>query len=281
MSDENNVQSTINVVKGVLDAVPVYQDVAQPAAREVGQALQTIAKTVHVLLAPVSALVWGYDQIKDFVSTRVAEKLQSTPSERLTTPEPNIAGPALESLRYTGHKEDLRELYASLLATSMDSVTMHHAHPSFVEIIKQLSSDEALILRRMAYSTVSTPIIDVRSESTIPGGGGHWKIRHFSLISYEAGCARPELGHAYLVNLQRLGLVELHQHYELYPREDCKAPYQPLISHPFIEAIVTQISSEPNRRPEYWKGVADLSNLGLMFAKACIFDDAHRPSEQA
>ena len=63
--------------------VPVYQDVLQPAAQELGKALQTVAKTVHVALAPVSALVWGYDQIKDFVSTKVPshpEKPESGPT---------------------------------------------------------------------------------------------------------------------------------------------------------------------------------------------------------
>lgn len=131
MTDESNVQSTASAVKGILEAVPVYQDIAQPAAKEIGVALQTVAKTIHILLAPVSGLVWGYDQIKDFIGTRVAEKLRSVPGDRLRTPEPNIAGPALESLRYTGHNEELRELYASLLATAMDAQTMAHGSSCF------------------------------------------------------------------------------------------------------------------------------------------------------
>ena len=57
-------------LKESLKPCPIYQDVVQPAAKEIGQALQTVAKTVHIALAPVSALVWGYDKIKDFVSQK-------------------------------------------------------------------------------------------------------------------------------------------------------------------------------------------------------------------
>ena len=61
MSERNNVRDAADAVTGLVRAVPVYEDIAQPAARELGVALQTVAKTVHIALAPVSALVWGYD----------------------------------------------------------------------------------------------------------------------------------------------------------------------------------------------------------------------------
>ena len=123
MTEENKIRDMVDAVTGVAKAVPVYQDVVQPAAQEVGKALQTVAKTVHVVLAPVSALVWGYDQIKEFVSTKVAERLKNVPPENLVTPKPNVAGPSLEALRYTGHETSLSDLYANLLATAMDTST--------------------------------------------------------------------------------------------------------------------------------------------------------------
>ena len=61
MGDDNKIRDVIDAVTGVAKAVPVYQDVVQPAAQEIGTALQTVAKTVHVALAPVSALVWGWE----------------------------------------------------------------------------------------------------------------------------------------------------------------------------------------------------------------------------
>jgi hypothetical protein len=77
MAEENKIRDAAEAVKGLVQAVPVYQDALQPAVRELGGGLQTLAKTIHIALAPVSALVWGYDQIKEFVSKRVAEKLKN------------------------------------------------------------------------------------------------------------------------------------------------------------------------------------------------------------
>ncbi len=120
MTEENKIRDAADAVKGIVLSVPVYQDALQPAVRQVGIALETIAKIIHIALAPISALVWGFDQVKEFVSNRVAEKLKDVPPERIVTPRPQVAGPVLEALRYTGHDEQLRELYANLLATSLD-----------------------------------------------------------------------------------------------------------------------------------------------------------------
>ena len=272
MSEENEVQAAANAVKGLLEAVPVYQDVVQPAAKELGTALQTVAKTVHILLAPVSGLVWGYDQIKDFVGTRVAEKLAKVPPERLQSPEPNVAGPALESLRYTGHKEDLREMYASLLAAAMDKASMAEAHPSFVEMIKQLASDEAKLLRFLAYSG-NQPMIDLRDHDDNPPVGGHWIVQRFTLIPYEAACVSPHLGPAYLVNLQRLGLVELRENYRLNHRDGIDR-YKALEEHAALKPHLEEIAKKANHRSEFWHGAVQLTPLGRQFCNVCVYERA-------
>ena len=87
---ESNIDTTINAVTNLVKAVPIYQDAIQPAAKEVGKALATITKTVNVALAPVRGLVWGYEKIEDFVSTKVSEKLRNTPEKEIVTPKPNV-----------------------------------------------------------------------------------------------------------------------------------------------------------------------------------------------
>jgi hypothetical protein len=135
MGDENKIRDAADAVKGLVEAVPVYEDVLQPAAKEVGAGLQTVAKTIHIALAPVSALVWGYDKLKDYLEERLAEKLKKVPAEKIITPNPTVAVPAVESMRYTAHDPTLRELYASLLASAMNADTADKAHPAFVEMI--------------------------------------------------------------------------------------------------------------------------------------------------
>lgn len=216
MPEENKIRDAADAIKGVVEAVSIYQDALQPAVKEVGTALQTVAKTIHIALAPVSALVWGYDRIKDFVSTRVAEKLRDVPPENIATPKPNVAGPALESLRYTGHEESLRELYANLLAASMDTRTATDAHPAFAEIIRQLTPDEARLLKIMAHPR-ALPLLIVRWEyktETLQERGGQDVLVHFSTLGEEAGCQFPDAVPKYIDNLSRLGLTEVPAFFE-------------------------------------------------------------------
>ncbi len=58
--DENNTPSTVKdvaeAVSAVAQAVPIYDDAVQPAAKELGKGLTTIMKTVNVALAPLEVL---------------------------------------------------------------------------------------------------------------------------------------------------------------------------------------------------------------------------------
>jgi Abortive infection alpha len=271
MSDDSTIRDTAEAIKGVVEAVPIYQDAVQPAAKEVGTALQTVAKTLHILLAPVSGLVWGYEKIKDHVSTKVSKKLESVPPERLKSPEPNVAGPALEALRYTGYQESLRDLYTNLLATSIDSATAHEAHPAFVEIIKQMSPDEALIMRSLAASPFK-PMLDVRREEKA-SQTGNWVLKNFSLLPKEAGVKCPDLGPSYMINLQRLGLVELRENYTL--KRGTEDLYQPLREAPEVQVAVAEINALDGHKAAINPGAIIATDLGRQFFRACIYDGTH------
>ncbi|ATM96139.1 Uncharacterised protein [Yersinia frederiksenii] len=206
MSEENKIRDAADAVAGIVKAVPVYQDVLQPAAQEVGTALQTVAKTIHIVLAPVSAMVWGYDKIKDFISIKVAEKLKDVPPENLISPKPNVAGPALDALKYIGHDESLSDLYANLLASSMNKDTANYTHPSFVDIIKQLTSDEAKLLRYISVNSI-LPIIDVKLRTDT--GGIMIYRRNFSLLGVNSEVEVTENTSSYIDNICRLGLCAI------------------------------------------------------------------------
>ncbi len=268
MADENTVRDVVDAVAGVAKVVPVYQDVLQPAAQELGKALQTVAKTVHVALAPVSALVWGYDQIKDFVSTKVADRLKNVPSENIVTPKPNVAGPALESLRYTGHESSLSDLYANLLAASMDKATASGAHPAFVEIIKQLTPDEAKIVGLFAFP-IAFPLVTVRWEyksATPEESGGMDVLVNFSQIGNQAGVEFLNLTPTYIDNICRLGLAEIPSMFQY----SGKGVYDPLENAP--EIINSKLNIEKNQKLRAVierKGLR-VTELGKQFAHVCV-----------
>ncbi|MEB1110120.1 DUF4393 domain-containing protein [Citrobacter portucalensis] len=265
-SKSSNVADIANAVAAVAKEVPVYQDALQPAAQEVGKALGTVAKLVNVALAPVSVLVWGYDQIREFTATKVAEKLKGVPPEKIVTPSPNVAGPAIEALRYTGHEESLSEMYASLLATAMNKDTIEKAHPAFVDIIKQLTPDEAKIVRGFAARGTPNPILSIlASQPGTPMANGHTTIfRHFSQIGERAGCEHLQLVPAYLDNLIRMGLCEIPSGWSFTDKE----LYSPLIEHPQIIAL-RDACKRAGRETECRELALHVTDFGHQFALAC------------
>lgn len=206
-SKDTNVKATIEAVTGLVAAIPIYQDTLQPAAKQIGNSLETVTKAVNIGLAPIKILVWGYEKIEHFLNTRVSEKLVNVAPENITSPSASIAGPAIEALRFAGEDVNLRELYANLLASSMDKSTQHLVHPGYVEVIKNLSSDEALILQ--AFCTQHQfPLIDVIHQ--IPESDSETIVyRNFSHFRKQSNLKNPDLTPIYIDNICRLGLTEI------------------------------------------------------------------------
>ncbi len=256
-------------VKGIVEAVPIYQDAIQPGAKQIGMALETVGKAVNVALAPVKGLVWGYERVGEFVTKRVAEKLQKVPPERIQTPNLMIAGPTLEALRFAGSDESLRELYANLLATSLDSETARNAHPSFVTIIRDMSPDEAKVMRLFA-TRLNFPIVDVRRiDPSRAVNQFDLAIRNFSLIGREAACTYPELILSYQDNLCRLGLLEIPS------GEFLTEPgiYEPLENDADLQGLREE-SLSLGHTIRFQRKLIRRTTFGGQFCQACVIDRA-------
>lgn len=266
MSTESEI---IDAVTGLVKTVPVYEDLAQPAAKELGKSLETVAKAVNVALAPVSALIWGYDQIRDFIATKVTERLKNVPPENVVAPKPNVAGPAIESLRYTGHEPLLSDLYANLLATAMDKDTANGAHPAFVEIIKQLTSDEAKLIGQL-LAPIPLPLISVRWEYKTPTpekNGGQDALINFSLLGSQASLEFPDLTPTYIDNLCRLGLIEFFPHGMAYTENHI---YEALENTPQIQDMKFEIERNPELRCVLVRKGLSVTELGKQFINSCV-----------
>lgn len=263
---ESNVNSTINAVAGLVKEIPIYQDTVQPAAKEVGKSLHTVAKTINIALAPIKALVWGYEKIEEYISRRVSEKLESIPQENIVTPDPKIAVPAIEALRYTGHDENLRELYANLIANSMDKNTIREAHPGFVEILKNLSSDEALLLKPFINNDVF-PIIDIKRELS-DNQGYVIASGNFGLFYQEIGIQNIDLVPSYLDNLVRLGILEIPSGLSLAK----EIVYVPTENDFRVTHIKSIIELKYNNKVSFERKIVRRTSFGSQFIKSVVKD---------
>ena len=261
---ESTVEGTIKAVTGLVEKVPVYEDAIQPIAKEAGKALGTVGKTVNAALMPIRGLVWGMEQIEEFVQTKVTKKLENVPPENIQTPDPAVAGPAIESLRFTGHKESLSDLYANLLATSMDSTTAKTAHPGFVEIIRNLSGDEAKILSHLVKVRV-IPLVDIRREST-EGKGGVVVSPYLSAVGHDSGCEHRDMVGTYLRNLERLGLIDIPRDKHL----TSEGVYDRILNDPLVKKIEEELNALEKHKANFDKYYAEPSELGKLFISACV-----------
>ncbi|MCX6601803.1 MAG: DUF4393 domain-containing protein [bacterium] len=262
--ESGKIKDAANAVKGLLDAFPVYKDVFQPSAQTIGGELQ---KAVHAGLMPLRLLVWGAEELEAYLTRRLAEKLEGVPIERIKTPDPIVAGPAIEALRFAGGNEVLREMFATLLATSMDSVTATSAHPGFVEILKNLVPDEAKIVHFLAKDVaIAHPVVDLlgmlprRTEYCL-------YVRNFSLLGSKADCVLPDATPAYLDNLVRLGLVEI-------PETEIveSGIYTPLENSPDLADYIETIEKTDGRKHSFQRKCIGLTNLGREFCYSCVLD---------
>lgn len=195
---------------GITQLVPaVYQDLLQPAAKEAGQQLVVVAKAVGIALLPLKTAVWGYERIQDYLSAKVAAKLADKPSHEIISPDAVIAGPVIMNMVFTADAPHLREMYANLLSHAMHSPSASKAHPSFVQIIQQLSSAEAQILEQVAgrYKAGETIISESLRDNVINNASDEFIPFKWHDFCVKCQVEDWELIHAYYNNLIRLGVL--------------------------------------------------------------------------
>lgn len=95
--------------------------------------------------------------------------------------------------------EKLREMYANLVAKSMNADFHDKVHPAYVEIIKQLSPAEAVFLEEPGLLLQATPIhAQQKPLPPLHGGEGHLPLsmesnhRYSRYISIHATMWRHE-----------------------------------------------------------------------------------------
>lgn len=206
-------------------------------------------------------MVWGYDRISEWLNNRLTQGLDGTPQENIITPPIEIAGPTIEALRYTDENSGVRELYANLLATSMNKETAYKAHPAYVGIITNLTPDEALILKSFVTESAFA-YIDIRSKYP----NGSFELRYSCFCSFHNNSnINTDLIATYIDNLCRLGLLIKQIDLTL----DDKKLYESLIEDPLLSPLKKRIIDSGNT-VTYKKSYLQLTAFGKQFVQNIV-----------
>ena len=73
--------------------------------------------------------------------------INTIPEEKRIEPDIQVTAQALENSKYCVESDELRSMFVNLIAKSMNADYKATVHPSFAEIIKQMSPDDARVLR--------------------------------------------------------------------------------------------------------------------------------------
>jgi hypothetical protein len=244
-------------------APEVYKDLVKPAALEVGS---LAGRSARALLSPVRAFLWSWEKIEVLVVDGVQKRLEKIPEEQRRTPDPEIAVPLIQSLTYTAQNETLREMYLNLLANAMNVAMDKRVHPSFVQLIKQMSTLDAKVFHKLAgtsgYQRVTNPNVVVRGQAKImlnvtPEWFIGWKIDGYDIFEISASILR----------LGKFGLIEL-----MFDRTAGSDGYAELINHSELLPLLRKSQEEnPSLDLELsaTKSIIYVNEYGKQFTDCC------------
>lgn len=204
------------------------------------------------------------------------KKISEVPPENVIEAKMHVVGPVLEASKYYFEEESIRNMFSSLIASSIDNRYSTKVHPSFVEIIKQLSSYDAGILK-LFYPNNSFGfakyIAHVQGSSNTSDVASNVFIENSTLDNFTWEVL--DKNSASLVNLERLGMIALYldttvvgYNYEIFNK-----------TKPFREISDSiskgPISSHNNSNIKYESvksqyGVTRLTQLGKDFLQICL-----------
>lgn len=272
--------SNLGEIAKQLPIKEAYDDLLHPAAAAFGQTLSYPFRAVNLLLSPFQKwLIQGEARMEE-MSRLVSEELKNVPQEKLTEPDPYVAVPAMQAFSYSMDCDELKKMYAKLLAKSIHIDEKDKVHPSYVEIIKQMSPLDAraleFIVKKKAVALCNirwqkkSPVIWTDLPTFRDYTYGRTLIQH--LVNASEDDASDNDITVSFESLNRLGLIQIaddfsieQEKYEYFEKCDLVLTYK--------EYMKFDPASDENEIA-LLKSVAIMTNFGHAFVKVCLSDNS-------
>ena len=195
---------------------PLYKDavqpIVQPAAKQLGQAADTILGLLNTILMPIALVNLRVKAIYDRVHKKLEEGVKEIPPERRVEPPLYIVIPVIETVKSVEDKA-LQNMFVELLLSSMDSERQSKAHRAFVKILEEMSSYDAWMLKQIHAGEYDIAVChDVPKKYTYQHGKeksafpvlpvviAYWKDQ---ICCHQAGSSIDNLLRLKLINVDR------------------------------------------------------------------------------
>lgn len=150
-----------------------------------------------------------YNQLVQDILSQVKCLLEERGKENIVIPNRDVFISAMQSLLIKFERDDIKKMFINLLVNSMDKSTKENVHPSYVDILKNMDSLDALLFKkliekRVKYIKAIKPNIFINETNRIllnvlPEWYTDVKIPGYDMFQLST----------HLVNLDRLGIITL------------------------------------------------------------------------
>lgn len=254
------IKEAVSQTEGVL--TEVYKDTLQPTLKPIGQIISYPTRLLRLAFSPLEKWMVGAEASIRIAAENVEKKVAQIPEEKIVPLEANIAVPAIMQLSYCENSVELRNLYANLLATSMNVDKKWEVHPAYVDIIKQLTPDEAKFLSALhPMSIISYPLIDVRLKNK---NGYNTIFSNFTDVN-QTVLEHPTMIANYIYNLSRLGLIIVPDGVHLID----ESIYNRVEQNPMLLDMISQSNLQGFSGLSYGKKLFHLTDFGVSFVNVC------------
>lgn len=241
----------INLTKVAED---IYSDGIKDTIVETSRIGVDAVKTLRLALAPLQFAAVLQDRLADYFR----RAFQKIPEEKRISPMQSLALPIMEKLRYQEDGDLLTSIYIDLLSTTFDKDRFDESHPAFLNIVSQLSSDEAILLNLLADSELKVyfgkePFEWAQSAEGILNHFRQGRLEDINIdwryIINPDYLSRPKFLQTYIGHMVSLGVIEYTNEY-------------PVSIAPILGPIRTE--------KQHW--ALRVSRFGRLFHKACVRD---------
>lgn len=206
---------------------------------------------------------------------QIAAKVDAIPIERRVDAKLQVAGYALEKAKYCIEEPELREMFARLISKSVDREFASKTHPSFADIILQITPFEAEVFRLFRCKEFTLPIVTINAK-VFPAGYTTCYSHLFAEIPAMTDFTQRSSA---ICALERNGLISTD--YTRIAIECAYDKFRDTEIYQLIESIDLKDEADcisPNDdgvviEYEYIKGIAQLTPLGVRFAEICCWED--------
>lgn len=240
-----------------------YDNLTNKPSKAIGEGLTDLIQLIFSLFKLGNGMMQAKisSSVEKF-KKEIEEKSNSIPEDKLTEPDVQVITTAIENSKYCVTEDELREMFVNLIGSACNSDTKDDVHPAFSAIIKEMSPEDAKVLKGIKQLTKKS------------------KFNEFDIFDQIAAEYSLQYSFAQLMmsvdNLVRLGLlckIYKTNNHILNKIAGISLPENEKISQQIFDKFLDEHPNLPKALIEGLKYVAETSysftNMGRKFIKVC------------